>query len=137
MKRKDLQQLSALRLREAKLLLQANCPDGAYYLAGYAAECAIKACIAKATERHEFPDKKRAESSYTHNAVDLIRVAGLNKALHSAITGDSNFAEAWEVVRQWSEAERYERHSIEEAETLIVALSDRKHGILRWLKQFW
>jgi HEPN domain-containing protein len=49
MTRKDLQKLAAIRLKEAKLLLAANAPDGAYYLAGYAVECALKACIAKAT----------------------------------------------------------------------------------------
>jgi hypothetical protein len=32
MTRKDLQKLAAIRLREAKLLLAANAPDGAYYL---------------------------------------------------------------------------------------------------------
>jgi hypothetical protein len=45
--------------------------DGAYYLAGYAVECALKACIAKETKRYEFPDKKRVDSSYSHN-LDLL-----------------------------------------------------------------
>jgi HEPN domain-containing protein len=63
-KRSDFQELAALRLKEARLLLKANCPEGAYYLAGYAAECALKACIARRTERFEFPDLKIAQESW-------------------------------------------------------------------------
>jgi hypothetical protein len=57
MKRKDFQELAAVRLKEARVLLRAGCYEGAYYLAGYAVECALKACISKQTERHEFPDR--------------------------------------------------------------------------------
>jgi len=57
--RKDLQELSRVRLKEATALMQAGFFDGAYYLAGYAVECAIKACIAKGTRRYEFPDKRK------------------------------------------------------------------------------
>ena len=57
--RKELQDLSKIRLREAAALLQLGLFDGAFYLAGYAVECGLKACIAKGTRRGEFPDKKR------------------------------------------------------------------------------
>lgn len=65
--RKDLQSLARTRLAEAKILLDAGRSDGAYYLAGYAVECALKACIARGTQRHEFPDKKTVDASHTHN----------------------------------------------------------------------
>lgn len=68
MTRKELQALVALRVREAKVLLKNDFPDGAYYLAGYAAECAIKACIARRTVRYEFPDKKRVMQSWTQTS---------------------------------------------------------------------
>ena len=45
--RKELQALSGIRLREARALARLGMNDGAYYLAGYAVECALKACIAK------------------------------------------------------------------------------------------
>jgi hypothetical protein len=51
--------------------------DGAYYLAGYSVECALKVCIAKATQRHDFPDKNKAEASYSHKFKELLKVAGL------------------------------------------------------------
>jgi HEPN domain-containing protein len=45
--RNGLQDLSKVRLKEATALLNLRMYDGAYYLAGYAVECALKACIAK------------------------------------------------------------------------------------------
>jgi hypothetical protein len=45
--RKDLQELSKVRLKEATALLKLELFDGAFYLAGYAVECALKACVAK------------------------------------------------------------------------------------------
>jgi hypothetical protein len=48
---------------------------------GYAVECALKACIAKETQRYEFPEKKRVYASYTHNFKDLVRVARLQGSL--------------------------------------------------------
>lgn len=68
-----------MRLKEANALLAAGFPDGAYYLAGYAVECALKACIAKATQRYDFPDKDSANASYTHNLEKLITVAKLGE----------------------------------------------------------
>jgi hypothetical protein len=97
MDRRDFQELARLRVREATALMKLRLPDGAYYLAGYALECALKACIAKRTRRHEFPDKKRVEASYSHNLAQLVNEAGLrsvfsrrpDKIQVSAITGTS------------------------------------------------
>ncbi len=108
MTRKDLQELSSIRLREAKLLLAAEAPAGAYYLAGYAAECALKACIAKSTEKHDFPDKKRANDSYVHDLKKLVVVAGLTSELEEALK-QSEFALRWETVVQWNEESRYSK----------------------------
>lgn len=70
-----MQILARTRLAEANALLAAGFPDGAYYLAGYAVECALKACITRGTQRYDFPDKKSVDASYTHNLKDLIKVA--------------------------------------------------------------
>jgi hypothetical protein len=43
MNRNDLRRLARIRLKEARVLLQAKCFDGAYYLCGYAIECGLKA----------------------------------------------------------------------------------------------
>ena len=55
---------------------------GASYssLAGYAVECALKARIAKATRKHDFPDTKKADASHRHNLRELLKVANLEEA---------------------------------------------------------
>jgi hypothetical protein len=43
--RTDLQKLARVRLGDAKVLLKAKRWPAAYYLAGYAVECGLKACV--------------------------------------------------------------------------------------------
>jgi len=81
MNRRDLQRLSSVRLSEAKILLDNGYYSGAYYLLGYAVECALKACIAKQVKRHEFPDRQTVNDSYTHNLQSLLRISGLEVEL--------------------------------------------------------
>ena len=135
--RKDLQELSKIRLKEATALLQLGLSDGAYYLAGYAVECAIKACIAKDTKRGEFPDKKRVDSSYTHNLRELIKVAGLEEARVRRIRTDIEFRTNWEIIDGWSEQSHYQRQSPESAQTLLDAIVQRRYGVISWIKLQW
>ena len=138
MKRRDFQELAALRLKEAKILLQNQCWEGAYYLAGYVAECALKSCIAKRTERHEFPDRKQVNASYTHNLDELIKLAELTKGLKESETRHPELNANWKIVREWGEANRrYQKASRAEAEELVGALGHRSHGVLRWLRRHW
>lgn len=137
MDRKDLQDLARVRLKEATALLSLGLFDGAYYLAGYSVECAIKACIAKGTQRYEFPDKKKVESSHSHNLRDLIRVAGLDDAYVERAGEDPGFRRNWEVVLAWSEQSRYRRHRPESAQALLGAVGDRRHGVITWIKLHW
>jgi hypothetical protein len=104
--RGNLQELSRIRVREAKALVKVGMADGAYYLAGYAVECALKACIAKETKRFEFPDKKRVDSSYSHDLDALVRVAGLEKLLAARCKTDPVFESNWETLQGWSEQSR-------------------------------
>ena len=136
MDRRDLQALSKARLIEAKALLKLGLNDGAYYLAGYAVECALKACIAKGSQRHEFPDKRRADASYSHNLRALITVAGLDAYFKRAIQ-DASFEDNWKIAESWSEQSRYEKHGVESAEALVAAIGDKHHGVIAWLKQRW
>jgi HEPN domain-containing protein len=137
MDRKDLRSLSRVRLSEARALMKAGLPDGAYYLAGYSVECALKACIAKETQRYEFPDRKRVNSSHTHDLEDLVRVAELQSALRTEAQRDPMLLKYWDVVQSWSEQSRYGRHSAESAQALIEAAGDRKHGVIKWVKHYW
>jgi HEPN domain-containing protein len=134
--RRDFQVLSRLRLKEAKVLLAARLYDGAYYLAGYAVECALKACIARATRRHEFPDRVRVNACYTHDLTELLRHSGLQSHARTQAQ-DTEFEKNWDTVRLWSETSRYDRNSEERARKLLKAISDRKHGVLPWLRRYW
>lgn len=75
MDRRRFQELSRIRLDEAKALLESELSDGAFYLAGYAVECALKACIAKNTRaRYERKTLREAQELYKaitepHNGV--------------------------------------------------------------------
>lgn len=111
--------------------------DGAYYLAGYAVECALKACIAKSTERYEFPDKARVNSSYTHDLDQLLDVARLSKTLEVARGRHPQLASNWRLVQKWSEGARYERSTEIEAQALVQAIKEPKDGVPPWLKTHW
>jgi len=135
--RRDLRELALLRLTEAKALLRNGHYDGAYYLSGYIIECALKACVAKQTQKHQFPDKKTAVASYTHNLEDLLKVAQLGDVHREQTRANLIFEANWNLVRDWSEESRYRKHSREDAEAILSAISDRKHGVLRWIRQHW
>lgn len=138
MDRKQFQELAKVRIREAEILLDNGQFDGSHYLSGYAIECAIKACIAKATKRHEFPDKGKAEKSWDHNLVKLLKVAGLNHALDKKTKTDVRFKVNWQCVERWKVEDRYIiNKSKAEAEDLYNAVSKRGYGVLSWLKKYW
>jgi hypothetical protein len=95
MNKTELESLAAIRIKEAEILLIADCYQGAYYLAGYALECTLKACIAKQVKEFDFPDKKLANDSYTHKLADLVITAGLKQKLTEQERGVAIFAEAF------------------------------------------
>jgi HEPN domain-containing protein len=45
--RRDFQELARVHLRAARILLDADQWQSAYYNAGYSVECGLKACIAR------------------------------------------------------------------------------------------
>lgn len=137
MNRLDFQRLARRRLKEARTLLKNGGYDGAYYLAGYAVECALKACIAKQTQRHEFPDKTRVLDSYSHDFAKLVRVANLTNDLQNERNANSVFRQNWSIVEKWSEETRYQIITFDEATEPCSAIADRKNGVLSWLKKYW
>src|SRR5580658_1724379 len=112
MNRIDFQQLADLRLAESKALFAAGFPEGAYYLAGFAVECALKACISKKTQAHDFPDKKLVNDSHTHDLAKLLQAADLKVELDTEMQANSAMQDSWDVIRDWSETSRYERKNV-------------------------
>lgn len=137
MNRNDLQELANTRIREAKILFKAGEYSGAYYLAGYAVECALKACFAKGINRYDFPEKGRADKVFTHDLPTLLRLSKVNAELDVEYKGNPRFAACWDGVVQWSEASRYSVWTKNQAETLLDAIVRRKDGVMPWIKQRW
>jgi HEPN domain-containing protein len=129
------QKIAEIRLRESRALLAAGFPEGAYYLAVYAVECALKACIAKRTREREFPDKGSAMESYAHNLKELVRVALLNFELDEASKASPRMNAYWRIVRGWSEESRYLRKTVAEAQEHLQAIDDREGRILFWVQK--
>jgi hypothetical protein len=95
----------------------------------FSIECAHKACIAKKTKEFDFPDKKIIDKIYTHDLSKLIGVVGMK------VDGIIKFN--WAVVKDWSEQDRYKRHTEEEARDIFEAVAKPKEGVLEWIKQHW
>lgn len=127
-----------MRLEEAKALRDNGSFEGAYYLAGYAVECALKACIARRTVQEEFPPKWQVvREYYTHNISKLLKAAELEQERDVKARADRTFESNWSIVTQWNEDARYEFHTKARTEELINAIEDPSHGVLPWLQSFW
>src|SRR5436309_12792892 len=96
--RSDFEKLMDLRLKEAKLLLDEKDWDGAYYLAGYAVEFALKIrIISELMKSDSFPDKKLAENFYKHELTVLRKFAGLEDDMKN----DAAVTPHWDIVKDW------------------------------------
>lgn len=137
MNRAHLQQLAEERVRDAETLLNAGQWSGAYYLAGYAVECALKACIAKLTNQYDYPDKDRVQRCYTHKIDILVEVAGLKDQRKSDMKVNPDLGANWLIVSNWDETTRYELWTESQARNLFVAVIDTTNGVLPWIRVHW
>lgn len=137
MNRTDLQALAEERLEDCDALLRLGRYSGAYYVGGYAAECGLKACIARNIRQFEFPDKRTVQLSYSHNLPQLLSVSGLEGLLDKAMKVDANLAVNWSLVKDWTEEARYQIRSRQEASDLYEALGNPSHGVMKWLRSNW
>jgi hypothetical protein len=139
--KKILQALAEARVADGRTLLHARRFDAAYYLAGYAIECALKACIAKKTKRHDFPDKDFAIKTHTHKLEKLAELAGLMKQLHATAVsprprsggqlGRGEGLVGGEPLRTGS-ATRGRRKA-----TATLRAVEGRQGILSCIQQYW
>lgn len=136
MNRKDFQKLAEVRAIEAGILARKGKEQGAYYLAGIAIECAIKACIAKKTKRHDFPPERRViEKVYSHELIDLLKIAGLNEDLDRAIKKRPRLGVNWGVVKDWKVKSRYETTGLKGIDMHMAITGP--DGVLTWIRQRW
>jgi hypothetical protein len=135
--RSDFQLLSKERLQDAATLIQAGRFDGAYHLLGLGVECALKACICRNVRRFDFPDLDLAQKSYRHKFSSFIEAAGLKNEFEAQLRTDAEFTANWLIVEGWSIESRYSIPGRSNAETLGKAISDRQHGVMRWIMRNW
>jgi hypothetical protein len=137
--RTDLHKLAEDRVLDAEALLNAGRWSGAYYLAGYAVACALKACISKRTSLHDFPDKSFVQRSFVHDLVELLDLADLKVRMKldttpAAIPG---LGINWQRVKDWKETDRYQQKTELEARKLFSAITDTGTGVMPWIKSHW
>lgn len=136
MNRNDFRKLAVIRLEDARILLRHGRFEGRFYLSGYAVECGLKACIARLTKRYDFPDIS-LKDAYTRYLTKLLKIARLEEARNREFELDRGFEFNWHVVNEWKAESRYANPDRQQTESLSNAVADRRHGVLRWLRQHW
>ncbi len=114
-------------------MLNSRHKQGAYYFGGLAIECALKACIAKKTRRHDFPKSvKLAQKVYSHDLSELLKVTELETALETAMRANPTLAAHWGVVKGWKVESRYEASGLNGQD-----MTDGADGVLQWIRLHW
>lgn len=138
MNRNDFHELSRMRRKDALALLKAKQYPGAYYMLGYAVECALKACFAKKTKKHDYPDKDVVNKAYTHKLAELLVPTELKKDFEEDMKSNPKLELNWKLVTDWNESKRYERNiTAAEAKDLYSACTSRTNGVLPWIMKRW
>ena len=144
MNQADLRQLADDRIRDAEALLAGGRWSFAYYVAGYAVECALKSCVlARMIHTGWVFDEevKRVDDCRTHEFRKLMAIAGIKGELDAALAASAaaggEFATNWGLVDTWKVTSRYETKSEAEAKALYAAITDPVHGVMGWIRKYW
>lgn len=135
--RPDLQAAAQAKLDDAAILLRHGSSSNAYYLAGYAVELGLKACIAARVAAETIPDKAFIKGILSHQFTGLVALAGLAQALRDAQAIDPDLQLNWAIVLEWEPDSRYESRDATSARVLLSAISDPTSGVLPWIKAHW
>lgn len=147
--RADFQQLATLRLTEAQTLLTHDLPDGAFYLAGYAVECALKAAICRTLGIDDFFESYSSkphgakvrddvvQKFKTHDYGTLLVLSDLYHKLGADLLTDKALNDSWSTFQNqnWSEQQRYATASKAMNDTLDFVAS--VNYFLQWISQHW
>jgi hypothetical protein len=134
--RETFQQLAGFRLGEARLLFENGQLSGAYYLAGYAIECALKAKISSQFRANEIPDKALVNGVYEHDLSKLLSLANLKEDHANAVSSDPDLRRYWTIITKWKSDARYKIWSLDEAANMLEAVGGDK-GLMQWLRSRW
>jgi hypothetical protein len=102
---------------------------------------ALKARICKVLDVADYPDTGEISRSFkTHNLIVLLRLAGLQRRLDTAIATNPNLLQSGSLIVEWTEEFRYSpigSSSQVRARAILSAVDDKKDGIFTWLKKHW
>jgi HEPN domain-containing protein len=127
-------ELAEAKLADAKLLLNAERPANAYYLAGYAVELMLKAVVSSRFRTDTLPDRALSTQVFVHDLRKLIGLAFLDVPLKEREKADADFQGRVQIVLRWTEESRYGQYHADEATALIDAIDNPEHGVLPWLR---
>jgi len=134
------QQFAERWLLDAKALLNARRWDAAYYVAGYAVECGLKACVLKrlaAQAEIIFDDRKFSEKCWTHSLGELFKLAGLEAAWAVDAAANPVMGLNWLFVKDWTEQSRYQTSTHYKAKKLYKAITDSTNRVMPWIRARW
>ena len=140
MNRADWQQLAEERMEDAAILLANDRWPAAYYLAGYAVECGLKACILAYVEQNPdviFRERRFSERCWTHDIDALVSIANLDAVRVAEAMANPLFDNNWNTAKDWREADRYNGRNEVEARGLYAAISDPTNGVMQWIRKHW
>ena len=141
MNRTQLKQLAEDRIQDAEHLLNGGRWAGAYYLAGYAVECGLKACILAFVQASGaaiiFEDRKYSEKCWTHDLEDLIKQANLKATWEADVAANTVLRDHWNVAINWNELSRYEQKTQKDARDLYDSITNHPDGVLAWIRIRW
>lgn len=136
--RDKLQRLAEAKIKEAGVLLDNKYWTGAYYQAGLAVECALKAYLARAIAQYDFPDKNFIVRAYTHRLKDLVQLdSALWAELENEMRRDTKLQSNWETAFSWNDENRYELVEEIEAKSLYDATTEPTCGAMDWIRRRW
>jgi hypothetical protein len=137
--RVEARRFAEARVVDASVLLDAGRWQAAYYLIGYAVECALKSCVLAYVEESGiiFQDKKFAEKCFTHDIEALVSAANLVAIRGQDIAANPAFGLNWQLLKDWGVGVRYLDKSEDEARALFEAVTTHPNGLLSWIKERW
>lgn len=136
----DIKNLVERRLEEATVLFNAGFYEGAYYLAGYSVELALKVGACKAVDITNFFTRPESKSFRIHDLNTLLVFSGYWTMLQTDFLADTALEQNWRLVCKWSEQVRYKKIgdlSQQNVEELFEAILHPQNGILTWIKKYW
>jgi hypothetical protein len=144
--RAEFKTLANKRLDEAKALQQAGHYEAAFYLAGYAVECGLKAAVCKTLQIDIFDMPTDLHKGFkTHRLDHLIVLSGLSKQLAEDIAADTSLSLAaspfltppldFEGWQSWSEQVRY--NVIDCPEQVLQEFVSNVDYFMSWLRNHW